>query len=549
MPHGEGRALAGSGLLTGLFEHAARPEVSSLRRLSETLGAAEDADAVAVAGADWIGTILGRETPVSLARPDGSSHRLRITWTSGPIAGLSEKAERRRVVERRDAFDTLEPTTVRLEDRDQILAMLPLTCRGRAVGVLEVLAPEARLEAAWDVLEAGTSQLGAALHVVTQNERYRQKVESRERTSNLGTELVRARSADEAVRIAVRFVWERVRVPVAGWCEADGGVHTLVETRGLANGGRFELRQLMPTIPPWGSLGASEQETAKQVFRDIAGVHHVSAVDVRDGLLLVGHRDEAVDGSIEMVGSLLAEVLQILDAAAVANMRNRRFDLGIAWTAHELRGPLLGVKAALEMLLMRRTPDPAEDAFLRTSLSELDQLTSSVDAILTWVVGEQPLPTGEADLVRVVEETADSCRLEFGQDRAIVIDSPDGVIAPVEPTHLRMVVSNLLRNALIYSFRGTKVEVVVREAVDHVELSVRDEGPEIPAKDRRLIFDPFARGSHSGSDRMGTGLGLFIARRVVEAHGGRIWVESGPGWTTFYVRFPVERRNQRRFAS
>lgn len=533
----------------GLIGHAARPEVSSLRELSEALGAAEDADALASAGAQWIGTVLGPATPVSLARPDGSSHRLRITWTSGSSAGLSEKAERRRVVERRAAFASLRPTTVRLEDHDQILAMLPLMCRGRAVGVLEVVAPEAGLEAAWDLLEAGTSQLGAALHVLTQNERFRRRVESWERTANLEAALVRAKSADEAVRIAVRFVWERVRVPVAGWCEANGGIHTLIETRGLANSARRELHQLLPTIPPWGSLGASEQEAAKQVFRDIAGVHHVSALDARDGVLLVGRTDEAIDGSIEMVGSLLAEVLHILDEAALASMRNQRFDLGIAWTAHELRGPLLGVKAALELLLMRRPPDPSEDAFLRTSLSELDQLTSSVDAILTWAVGEQPLPTGEADLVRVVEETADSCRLEFGQDRVIVIEAPDGVIAPVEPTHLRMVVSNLLRNALIYSFRGTKVEVVVRDSVDHVELSVRDEGPEIPAKDRRLIFDPFARGSNSGSNRIGTGLGLFIARRIVDAHGGRIWVESDPGWTTFYVRFPIEGRNQQRFAS
>jgi signal transduction histidine kinase len=548
MPTGRGRALTGSDVLTGLFDHAARPEVSSLRRLSETLGAAEDAGAVAIAGAQWIATVLGRGTPVSLAGPDRSSH-LRITWTSGPITGLSENAERRRVADRRAAFASLQPMTVRLEDREQILVMLPLTCRGRAVGILEVVAPEARLEAAWDVLEAGTSQLGAALHVVTQNERFRQEVETWERTSNLGATLVRARSADEAVRIAVRFVWERFRVPVAGWCEADGGIQALIETRGLANGGRRELRQLLATIPPWGSLGASEQETAKRVFLDIAGVHHVSALDARDGVLLVGHTDEAIDGSIEMVGSLLAEVLQILDAAALATMRNRHIDLGIAWTAHELRGPLLGVKAALELLLMRRTSDPAEDAVLRTSLSELDQLTSSADAILTWVVGEQPLRRGAADLIRVVEEAADSCRLEFGQDRSIAIAAPKGVIVPVEATHLRMVVSNLLRNALIYSFRGTRVEVVVQDAGDHVELSVRDEGPEIPAKDRRRIFDPFARGSNGRSNRMGTGLGLFIARRVVEAHGGRIWVESDPGWTTFYVRFPIEGRNQRRFAS
>jgi two-component system OmpR family sensor kinase len=130
-----------------------------------------------------------------------------------------------------------------------------------------------------------------------------------------------------------------------------------------------------------------------------------------------------------------------------------------------------------------------------------------------------------------------------------VISAPERAVARVDPTHLRTVVSNLVRNALAYSFRGTKVDVIVENAGDHVQLSVRDEGPEIPIEERRLIFDPFARGSMSISARNGSGLGLFIARQVVEAHGGRIWVESERGTTTFRVRLPVEGRGLRRFAS
>lgn len=522
--------------------------MSTLRGLAEALGTAEDVDAVAVAGAEWIRQILGPETAVSLARPDGSD-RLRVVWTVGSMNGTKDRAGRRRLAGRRTVFDSVRPIRVRLDGEDRVLVLLPLACRGRSVGVLEVLAEERRIDAAWDVLEVGVSQIGIALEAVCRSARLRREVETLERASNLGTALVRARSADEAVQVAVRFVWERFRVPVVGWGGAGGGVRRLVEVRGLGNRRRRELREAMPSLPPWESLGRSGQESVKRRFQELAGARRVTALHVGDTVILVGGPSAVADDSLETVGSLLAEVLRVLDSAALAEMRNERLDMGIAWTAHELRGPLLGIRAALELLLERRTPDPSEQAVLRASLLELDQLTGSAEAILTWAVGEGALERREADLVRVVEEAVESCRLEAGQDKAVVVFAPERAVGRFDPTHVRTVVSNLVRNALAYSFHGTKVEVTVEDLGDHLALSVKDEGPVIPVEERRLIFDPFARGSASGSARNGTGLGLFIARRVVEAHGGRIWVESEETGTTFHVRLPVEGRRLQRFAS
>jgi signal transduction histidine kinase len=82
-----------------------------------------------------------------------------------------------------------------------------------------------------------------------------------------------------------------------------------------------------------------------------------------------------------------------------------------------------------------------------------------------------------------------------------------------------------------------------------VMVSVKDFGPEIPAIERELIFSPFVRGTAPGRATNGSGLGLFIARRVVEAHGGRIWVESDRESVTFRVLLPVMGTEAPRIAS
>lgn len=538
---GGDRALRGSDpSLTR--ERVARRPVSSLRRLSEALGAVDDVLDVAAAAADWIHGTFGPLTVVSLAHPDGSG-RLRVVWSDGGTLG----DPRRRAAGRRAAFRSLTPTRLDRDGDDRVEAILPLVSRSEALGVLEVLAPVREIDAAWDLLEVGASQLGAALRAITRNARLRREVEALERSCSLVTALVGAGTAHEAVRIAIRFVWERFRVPVAGWCDAEGDALRLVGTHGLGPRRSSELRLAMPAVATWGSAGPADRERLTRRFGDLAGARRVSVLDAGHAVVLCAEPD-ASRGSLTAAGSLLTEVLRLLAHATLAERRNERLDMGIAWTAHELRSPLLGIRAALELLLERGTSDPTEHAVLRTSLHELDQLAGSAEAILTWAMGERQLRRRPADLVRIVEEAVGSCRLEKG-DRDVVVFAPERAVGRFDPVQLRTAVSNLVRNAVAYSYPGTKVEVVVEETVDGLALSVKDEGPEIPASERRLIFDPFARGSGSVSARNGTGLGLFIARRVVEAHGGRIWVESDPGGTTFHVRLPVEGRDLQRFAS
>ena len=223
-------------------------------------------------------------------------------------------------------------------------------------------------------------------------------------------------------------------------------------------------------------------------------------------------------------------------------------DMGLALTAHEIRGPLLGIRAALEVLLERVTADPEDVEILRRCVRELDRLAGDTQDLLTWAAEARHFRALEADVVQVVDEAVDSCRLETGEDRVVVF-APPSVRAPIDAPQLRSAVVNLIRNALAYADRGTKVEVAIRERKDDVLLSVRDQGPVIPAADRARIFDPFVRGSAKGRVREQSGLGLYITRRVVEQHGGGIWVESDASGTAFHVRLPMRTGGERRFAS
>jgi signal transduction histidine kinase len=256
------------------------------------------------------------------------------------------------------------------------------------------------------------------------------------------------------------------------------------------------------------------------------------------GILEIEASDRSLEARwevLEIIGSQLATVLASLSEQA---LRNERLDTALAWTAHELRGPILGVRSVLELLLERAGADPRDPLIIRRSIDELDRLVGTAEAVLGWAVGTRSLQRRRTDVVRVVEEAVESCRLETGQD-GIVVSFDRRAVARIDPAHIRAAIANLLRNALAFAEPGTKVEASVDRSGDMVMVSVKDFGPEIPAIERELIFSPFVRGTAPGRATNGSGLGLFIARRVVEAHGGRIWVESDRESVTFRVLLPV----------
>jgi two-component system, OmpR family, sensor kinase len=153
-------------------------------------------------------------------------------------------------------------------------------------------------------------------------------------------------------------------------------------------------------------------------------------------------------------------------------------------------------------------------------------------------VAGRPLEMRSYDLLKLAREAADSCAGETGTDR-VVVTGDLGIAVMADPDHLRGAVANVIRNALLYSPPNTEVTVGVEAENGKALMKVRDRGPGVPAGERDSIFDPFMRGSAAHLARSGSGLGLFIARRVLEAHGGAVWLTSKGSGAVFTLAVPL----------
>lgn len=349
----------------------------------------------------------------------------------------------------------------------------------------------------------------------------------RERTASfvpdVAARLVRARTADAAVRLAVASLHRRLGLPTAGWLVADDGLDgRLVASAGLPPAAAEALRRLRP----FGARGDRRPERAAAAFAAASRADGVEVIDRERVRLVVGGVTDRVRGSVAWLASFLDDVLDRLDVVGRAERRDRELDMALALTAHELRGPMLAAKTQIDAMLFRHDWPREHRDLLRRSRGDLEDLAGLVDAVLRWAVTGDPPPRHRIDLVRLVRDIVES--LDDADGARIEVRSPDRVLVDAAPVHLKIAIVNLLRNALAFSPPTSEVVVHVAREGGAACLRVEDHGPGVPTADAASIFDPFSRGRASHASRQGWGLGLFIARRVVEAHGGRLALERTP---------------------
>ena len=226
-------------------------------------------------------------------------------------------------------------------------------------------------------------------------------------------------------------------------------------------------------------------------------------------------------------------------ARAELDEANRRLEAAqrqraelIEMIAHDLAGPLTSISGYAQMLGSAGLPAEAQERARSTILSETRRLTRLVEDLADVahvVTDEFRLRLGPCDLAELAREQVGLAQVRTDR-HTIHLETPEVVPLTCDSDRLVQVLGNLLANAIQYTPGG---EIRVRLSVEggQVRVSVRDQGPGIPPEALDTIFEPRVRlaGEAGHPKPNGTGLGLHIARSIVQKHGGEIWVESTPG--------------------
>jgi K+-sensing histidine kinase KdpD len=220
----------------------------------------------------------------------------------------------------------------------------------------------------------------------------------------------------------------------------------------------------------------------------------------------------------------------------------------ISNVSHELRTPLGLIKAASTTLLRQDIEFDQEirETLLRGIDEETDRLEHIVNNLLDLSRLEQKrltLDRSTTDIGPLIRNVIESMQPQIQPKLQVEYNSPSQpLMADVDAKHIEQVLRNLLTNAIKYSPDGGTIAIEVGQNKKELIVQFRDQGVGIPAADLKKIFERFYRVDNNITrDVSGAGLGLAISRELVEAHGGRIWVESewGAG-STFYFTLPLE---------
>jgi signal transduction histidine kinase len=228
-------------------------------------------------------------------------------------------------------------------------------------------------------------------------------------------------------------------------------------------------------------------------------------------------------------------------AAALAAMRERQMTF-LAALAHDLRTPLSALKLATsgpERAASDGDASAARLLLVRRQVLRLErQVTDFLDAARIEA-GRLEVRPESVDLRPIVEGVVSLFGASSTAHRITARVPEEQVIARCDAGRMEQVLNNLVSNAIKYSPQGGHIAVLLEPRPDAVALSVADEGVGIEGAEAEAIFEPFRRGRAVEREVPGVGLGLYVSRRIVEAHGGRILVTSSPGrGATFEVVLP-----------
>jgi signal transduction histidine kinase len=237
-----------------------------------------------------------------------------------------------------------------------------------------------------------------------------------------------------------------------------------------------------------------------------------------------------------------------LALAALTDRLEQMREEFLATTVHEVRQPITkisGFAQLAELMLDRSDQEPSR---IREALHQIRDAADQMNALLETLVdssqnalGGLVLQLQTADIVAVLTDVIEHLEPDVAERVRVEFSGTEALNAQLDVLRARQVMNNIIGNAAKYSPADTDITMTVAVRGDRAIISVADDGIGIPEDDLPLLFGRYMRAQNALGHAPGLGLGLYLSRAIVEAHGGRIWAESpGPGrGTTVSVEFPL----------